>query len=77
MKLSEVLEHSPIQARSRALTKTLLYRGLMVVITVAVALAVTDNPSEALNIGLVANLVKTVTYYTYERLWDRVSWGVT
>jgi len=49
----------------------------MVVITVAVALAVTDNPSEALNIGLVANLVKTVTYYTYERLWDRVSWGVT
>jgi len=28
------------------------------------------------SIGFVANLVKTVTYYGYERLWDRIAWGV-
>jgi uncharacterized membrane protein len=61
---------------SRALAKTLLYRTLMVVITVTVALFVTGNTAQALSIGLVANLVKTVTYYGYERLWDRIAWGV-
>jgi len=61
---------------SRALVKTLLYRTLMVIITVVVALVVTGNTAQALSIGLVANIVKTVTYYSYERLWDRIPWGV-
>ena len=67
---------SPHQRMSRALVKTLVYRVLMVVITVLVAFVVTGNTGEALSIGLVANLVKTGTYYGYERLWDRVAWGV-
>jgi len=48
----------------------------MVCITVAVAFAVTDDVAAALNIGLAANVVKTATYYGYERLWDRVDWGL-
>ena len=71
-----VLTRSPHQRLSRALVKTLLYRALMVVITVGVALFVTGDTGQALSIGLVANLVKTGTYYGYERLWDRISWGV-
>ncbi|WP_089818708.1 DUF2061 domain-containing protein [Halomicrobium zhouii] len=61
---------------SRALVKTLLYRTLMVVITVAVAFFFTENTGDALSIGLVSNVIKTGTYYGYERLWDRISWGV-
>ncbi|WP_321167809.1 DUF2061 domain-containing protein [Halonotius terrestris] len=67
---------APHQRMSRALAKTLGYRALMIVITVAVAFWFTGNTGEALSIGLVANLVKTGTYYGYERLWDRISWGV-
>lgn len=74
--LGAAIGRSPLQARSRALTKTLLYRALMVVITVIVALVVTGNVTDAINIGLVANVVKTGTYYAHERLWDRISWGV-
>ena len=74
--VSGVLTRSPHQRLSRAVVKTLLYRVLMVVITVVVAFFVTGNTADALSIGLVANLVKTGTYYGYERLWDRVSWGV-
>jgi uncharacterized membrane protein len=74
-KFRDTLDGNPLQARSRALVKTLLYRSLMVVITVLVALLVTGNVGDAFNIGIVANLVKTGTYYTYERLWDRVSWA--
>ncbi|WP_436936404.1 DUF2061 domain-containing protein [Halovenus marina] len=29
-----------------------------------------------MSIGLAANIIKTGTYYGYERLWDRVSWGL-
>lgn len=67
----------PRQARSRAIVKTLCYRVLMIAITVTVALAVVGDLREAASIGLVANVAKTGTYYAYERLWDRVAWGVS
>lgn len=74
--LDRVLTKTAFQARNRAIVKILGYRLLMVVITVVVAWAVTGKVSDALDIGIITNLVKTGTYYTYERLWDRVTWGV-
>lgn len=67
---------SPVQRRSRAVVKTLAYRLLMVCITVAVVFAFTRDVGQALGIGLVTNLAKTGTYYAYERLWDRLDWGL-
>lgn len=66
----------PFRHRSRALAKTVLYRVVMVAITVVATLAVTGDPGAALQVGLVANLIKTGTYYGYERLWDRIAWGI-
>lgn len=66
----------PHQDLSRAVVKTLGYRLLMVCITVAVAFVVVGDVGQALSIGLVANVVKTGTYFGYERLWDRIDWGV-
>jgi len=66
---------SASEARSRTVVKTALYRLLMVLVTVLVAFFITGNTSDALQIGLAANVVKTATYYGYERLWARVSWG--
>jgi uncharacterized membrane protein len=48
----------------------------MIVITIGVAFFITGNTGEAVNIGLVANVIKTGTYYGYERIWDRISWGL-
>lgn len=73
---SSVGVRRPRQARSRALVKTLCYRLLMIVITVVVALVVVGDLGEAASIGLVANVAKTGTYYAYERLWDRIEWGL-
>jgi uncharacterized membrane protein len=72
----DLLASSALQARRRAIVKTLCYRFLMVLITVTVAWAVVGDVGDAVNIGLVANVVKTGTYYLYERTWDRISWGV-
>jgi uncharacterized membrane protein len=48
-----------------------------VAVTVVVAWAVVGDVSDAVSVGIVANLVKTGTYYAYERLWDRIAWGLS
>lgn len=73
----EFVSRSALQARKRAILKTLGYRLFMLLITVAVAWVFVGNLSDAVNIGLVANVLKTGTYYLYERTWDRVAWGLT
>lgn len=75
--MKNVLSRRAYQARRRAVAKTLGYRLLMVIITVTVAFVVVGDAAQALNIGLAANVLKTGTYYAYERLWDRVDWGVS
>lgn len=77
MALRDSLNTAPLQRRSRAIVKTLLYRIVMVLITIAVTLVVTRDAGAALQVGLLANVLKTATYYGYERLWDRIAWGVT
>lgn len=72
----QLLSRSALQGRKRAIVKTLCYRSVMLLITVCVAWLVVGDLSNALNIGLVANVVKTGTYYVYERTWDRIAWGV-
>ncbi|QAU11942.1 DUF2061 domain-containing protein [Halorubrum sp. BOL3-1] len=73
---TSVFSRDAINARRRAVVKTLRYRALMVTITVVVAWLVVGDVGQAASIGFVANAVKTLTYYGYERLWDHVSWGV-
>jgi len=74
--MREFVSRSALQARKRAIVKTLCYRLVMVTITVVVAWAVVGDVGDAVNIGVVTNAVKTATYYGYERLWDHVTWGV-
>ncbi|MCY4731493.1 DUF2061 domain-containing protein [Natronomonas gomsonensis] len=72
----DALRRRPHQRLSRAVVKTVGYRLFMVVITVTVAFFVVGNVGEALSIGLVANVLKTGTYFAYERAWDRIEWGI-
>lgn len=58
-----------------SLAKALFYRLFMVALTVAIAYFVTTDTSASLQIGIVTNVIKTGTYYGYERLWDRVRFG--
>jgi uncharacterized membrane protein len=72
----DAFRRRPHQRLSRAVAKTLGYRLCMVCITVAVALAVVEDLDAALSIGVATNLLKTGTYFCYERAWDRVEWGL-
>ena len=72
-----LVSRSPLQAQKRAVAKTLCYRLFMLAITVTVAWVVVGDVADAVNIGLITNLLKTGTYYLYERTWDRITWGVS
>lgn len=74
--MNDASTRRPRQLRSRAIVKTLCYRAFMLLVTVCVAFLVTDSVGQALDIGLVANVLKTGAYYLYERAWDRIAWGV-
>lgn len=73
----DALSRSALQARKRAVVKTLCYRLFMLLITATVAWAIVGDVGTALNIGLITNVVKTGTYYLYERTWDHIAWGVS
>lgn len=77
MPLERYITWNPRQGRVRAIVKTVCYRIFMVVITILIAFLVTNSTGQALSIGLAANLFKTVTYYVYERAWNRITWGIT
>ncbi|GAB7021052.1 DUF2061 domain-containing protein [Halostagnicola bangensis] len=70
-----LVSRSAFQAHSRTLVKTISYRLLMIVVTIAVAFVVTGSVTDSINIGVATNLLKTGTYYGYERLWAHISWG--
>ena len=66
---------TPLQARRRVVVKTACYRLVMRLVSIVVAYLVVGDVTDALSIGLITNVVKTLTYYGYERLWDRIAWG--
>ena len=74
--VASLVSRSALQARRRAIVKTLCYRLFMVLITVTIAFVVVGDVGDALNIGIAANVLKTGTYYLYERTWDHITWGV-
>jgi len=73
----DLFSRSTHQQRKRAIVKTICYRLLMILVTIIVAWVFVGDVADAVNIGIAANVVKTVTYYGYERLWDRITWGLT
>lgn len=75
--MSTLLTWRPRDGWHRTLVKTLTYRVFMFLITAAVALGVTGNIADAVNIGLATNVLKTLTYFGYERVWSRIHWGTT
>jgi uncharacterized membrane protein len=75
--LQDLISRSAIQAQKRAVAKTLCYRLFMLAITVTVAWLIVGDIGAALNIGVITNVVKTGTYYIYERAWDHITWGVS
>ena len=56
----------------RAAAKTLTWRIIATITTMAVALAFTGSVHISLGIGIVEASLKMILYYLHERSWDKV-----
>ena len=63
------------ETRTRSLVKTVIYR-IWVLITTYVMLLITGQSLEsALLPTLVINAIWMTSFYLYDRIWARISWG--
>lgn len=55
--------------------KTLIWRVIATIITIVTGWLVSGNWKFGLAIGGIDTLIKTVGYFSYERIWDKIKVG--
>ena len=59
----------------RTLAKTLTWRVIALLTTMAVVYLYTGSAKDSVIVGVVANFLKMFFYYVHERVWNRLSFG--
>lgn len=62
--------------RRRHVIKAIMYRLYSTCITILIAMIVTGDLNIGLIIGPIELVVKSVSYYLYERWWLRTAYGI-
>lgn len=62
--------------RRRSLAKAASYRLFATSLVFLLALLFTGEIGSSVKIGLSAAIGKTVLYYMWERVWNRIEWGL-
>ncbi len=65
------------ETRKRSIVKALSWRLIAVICTWGVTWAVTGSFATGASVGLIDCLIKLFAYYSHERGWQRVPWGVS
>jgi uncharacterized membrane protein len=64
-----------IETHSRTLVKTILFRLWELISTYILLKLLGIETVEAINSAIIMNLVWTIGYYFYERIWNTINWG--
>lgn len=73
--MEEVSQLHTKDSFKRSLIKSIGYRLIIIILDFATVYIFTGKVNIALGFMLVSNVYTTVTYFLYERLWDRIKWG--
>jgi uncharacterized membrane protein len=65
-----------VEKHRRTIVKSASYRVFATMTVFLVSYLYTGNFASAASIGLTAAVAKTMLYYTWERLWSNISWGL-
>jgi uncharacterized membrane protein len=65
-----------VEKHRRTLVKAASYRVFATMTVFLVSYLYTGSFASAASIGLTAAVAKTMLYYTWERLWSNISWGL-
>jgi uncharacterized membrane protein len=61
--------------KRRTIIKTITFRIVATLATMAIVFLMTGNLALANTVGLIDLVSKLLIYYLHERVWERVSWG--
>lgn len=64
------------ESRVRHIAKTITWRGVGTIDTMALAWIITGNPLAGLKIGVSELITKMILYYIHERVWYKVNYGL-
>ena len=64
-----------MDSQARSVIKAVSWRILALLITFSVSWLLTRRFELAATIGAVDSLIKIVTYYGHERIWNRIKFG--
>jgi uncharacterized membrane protein len=63
-------------SHKRMIVKTLLHRVISVLLTLIVSYGFTGSAFQSVKLALTVGLIQGLVYYLYERIWNRIRWGV-
>lgn len=61
---------------NRSLAKTITWRILATVTTILLVWLAFGQIDKAVGVGIAEFIIKMIVYYSHERAWARVSWGL-
>ncbi|KKQ52153.1 MAG: Adenylyl-sulfate kinase [Parcubacteria group bacterium GW2011_GWD2_38_12] len=63
------------ETHTRSIIKGISYRIIGASVTTATVFVFTGNTTASLGIGLTEALIKTIIFYSHERVWLNIKWG--
>ena len=64
-----------IETHTRSITKTVIYRILVVISDLIVIYILTKKIVVTLAITIFTNIASTLSYFIHERFWNAINWG--
>ena len=66
-----------MENQKRTLAKTIVYRGTTTILLFALSYILTNSLYDTSLITILFNIFATVIYYFHERMWGKISWGIS
>jgi uncharacterized membrane protein len=63
------------ETRKRSVAKSIMWRFICIVVSIATSFLLTARWDVAVAIGSIYNVVTMILYYFHERIWNRINWG--
>lgn len=63
------------ETRARSLTKTIVYRIVVVLLDFTFVYLITRQLFLATGFAVASNIYSAIAYYFHERIWNGIAWG--
>jgi len=65
------------ETRKRSVAKSIMWRFICIVVSIATSFLLTGRWDVAVAIGSIYNVITMILYYFHERIWNLVKWGMS